>query len=44
MPTFYNANTSTKSANPDTDKNIDEPSLSKKVEDLSTFIFSPSSA
>jgi hypothetical protein len=33
MPPFSNANTGSKSANPDTERNTDEPSGSEKVED-----------
>jgi hypothetical protein len=35
---FSNANTGSKPADPYTAKNKDEPSLSEKVEDLSSFI------
>ncbi|KAF1949298.1 hypothetical protein CC80DRAFT_276874 [Byssothecium circinans] len=38
MSTFSNADTGNKAADPYTQKNLDEPSLKEKVEDLFTFV------
>ena len=38
MSTFSNAETGNKNADPYTQKNLEEPSLKEKVEDLFTFV------